>query len=65
MTLQEMMVRYRAKNNMSQDDLAREIGLSKQTVWAVEKGLRKPSKLTAERIKLIVGEQDENIGIET
>ena len=60
MTLQEQMVRYRAKHKLTQGMLADEIGLSKQTVCAIEKGIRKPSRVTKEKIRLIVGEQDEN-----
>lgn len=66
MTLQEQMVRYRAKNKLTLEQLAKEIGLSKQTVWAIEKGAREPTRITAEKIRLIVGEkQDENISVET
>ena len=56
MTLQEMMVQYRAKHDLSQEKLAKLCGLSLQTVNSVENGLQNPSKLTEQKIRLVVEE---------
>ena len=55
MTLQEKMVAYRAKEKISQTELAHRCGLSIQTVNSVENGLQKPSKLTEAKIMLVIG----------
>lgn len=54
MTLQELMIQYRAKNGLSQEKLARLCNLSTQTINSVENGLQKPSRLTEEKIRLVV-----------
>ena len=59
MTLQELMVQYRAKHGLSQEKLAKLCNLSLQTVNSVENGLQNPSRLTEQKIRLVV-EEDEN-----
>lgn len=58
MELKDMMVRYRAKNRMTQTDLAQECGVSLQTINSVENGTQTPSKVTEAKIRLVV-EEDE------
>lgn len=41
---------YRAENNISQDELARIIGVSRQTINALEKGKYVPSTVLALKI---------------
>lgn len=53
-SLQELMVQYRAKHDLSQGELAKLCGLSLQTVNSVENGLQNPSKLTEQKIRLVV-----------
>ncbi len=60
MTLQEQMVRYRAKHNISQTELAQRCGISVQTANSVENGLQEPSKLTRAKIELVVNEEVES-----
>ena len=58
MTLMEMMVRYRAKHDMTQKELADECKVSVVTVNAVERGLQTPSALTEAKIRLVVEEKE-------
>lgn len=54
MTLQECMIQFRAKNRLTQDDMAKLCGTSKQTIYSVENGLQKPSKTTRAKIELVL-----------
>lgn len=53
-TLQDRMLDYRARNGISQRELARRCGLSVQTINSVENGLQVPTKLTERKICLII-----------
>ncbi len=55
--LQKDMVTYRAKESISQRELARRCNLSAQTVNSVENGLQTPSKMTETKIRLVIGEK--------
>lgn len=55
MTLQERMIEYRAKNDITQRELAEKIGVSVQTINSVENGTQTPSKITQAKIELLVG----------
>ena len=57
MTLQDEMIRYRAKENISQEEFAKRCGLSKQTVYCVENGIQEPSKITREKIRLVLEDE--------
>ena len=50
MTLQEKMLDYRARERISQKELANRCGLSLQTVCSVENGLQNPGKMTLRKI---------------
>lgn len=56
--LAEKMIEYRAKNRISQRELARRVGISVQTVNAVENCLQEPSKLTKAKICLVIDEKE-------
>ena len=60
MTLQEQMIDYRAKNNRSMKEFARQAGLTIQTVMHVERGLQNPSRLTLAKIQRVIGENNED-----
>lgn len=60
MTLQEEMVRYRAKQKISQTELARRCGVTVQTINSVENGTQTPSKLTETKIRLVLEEAEQN-----
>lgn len=57
MTLSEQMLRYRAKERISQGELAKRCGVSLQTINSIENGTQEPSKLTREKIRLVVEEE--------
>lgn len=59
-TLQDRMLDYRARNGISQRELARRCGLSTQTINSVENGLQDPSKLTERKICLIIDSKQED-----
>lgn len=56
MTLGEMMVRFRAKHQMTQKQFAKIAHVTVQTICNVERGTQEPSRLTAEKIKLAIDE---------
>ena len=56
MNLPERMLDYRAKNNMSQRELAEKVKVTIQTINSVERGLQEPSRLTRKKIELVIGE---------
>ena len=60
MTLQELMVLYRGKERITQKERAARCGVSLQTINSVENGLQHPSKLTEQKIRLVVGKEDKS-----
>lgn len=57
--LQGKMLAYRAKENISQGELAARCGLTLATVNSIENGRQSPSKLTETKIRLIVDKKPE------
>ena len=57
--LPERMLDFRAKNNMSQRELAEKVKVTIQTINSVERGLQEPSRLTRKKIELVIGEEGE------
>ena len=55
MTLADKMMWYRAKNGLTQQELADLCGLSKMTICQIEKGNQIPSKITQMKIMLAIG----------
>lgn len=54
MELKDAIVQYRAIHNMSMKEFAQRAQISLQTVNYIEKGLQKPSRLTKEKIMLVL-----------
>lgn len=52
--LQDKMLAYRAKENISQAELARRCGLTHMTVNSIENGRQTPSKLTKAKLMLVI-----------
>jgi putative transcriptional regulator len=46
---------HRVRNNYSQEGLARELGVSRQTISSIEKGLSEPGVLLAIGIAIALG----------
>lgn len=59
MELKDRMLEYRAKNSISQKELANRVGVTLQTINAVEAGTQTPSALTRAKIELIIGKEKE------
>lgn len=57
--IQKDMLNYRAKERISQKELARRCGVTLQTINSVENGLQEPSKLTRAKIYLVINESKE------
>lgn len=49
------MLNYRARENISQRELAARCKVTLQTINSVENGLQTPSKLTETKIRLVIG----------
>lgn len=60
MTLAERMVLYRAKEGISQGELAKRCGLSTQTVNSIENDTQSPSKVTVVKIELVIGNENKD-----
>lgn len=58
LTLEEKMIHYRAKEGISQTELANRCGVTLQTIWAVETGQQTPSRVTREKILMVIGRED-------
>ena len=59
MALADRMIQYRAKERMTQVDFAEKVGVSVQTICAVETGAQNPSKITKAKIELVIGKEDD------
>ena len=58
--LREAVIEYRAKNNITQGELAEMCKVSTPTICNIEKGVAKPSLLTRAKIyKVIKGEKQD------
>ena len=52
--LREMMLKYRAMENISQRELARRANLAVQTVNNIERELQNPSELTKMKLRMLL-----------
>ena len=52
----EAMVRYRAKENISQKELAKRCNLSLQTINSIETGQQEPLPRTKAKIEIVIKE---------
>lgn len=59
MTLQEKILRYRARHNLTQKEFGELIGVTNQTVYAIENGLQDPGKMTMMRIEILFEKEGE------
>lgn len=59
MTLAERMVRYRAKERISQRQLAERCGVTLQTINSVENETQSPSRVTRMKIELVIGGKED------
>lgn len=59
MKLKDAVLTYRARNNMTQNDFAQKVGLSRSTIARFESGKYNPTPLTEAKIKIII--EGENV----
>lgn len=59
MNLADRMIEYRAKERITQVELAERTGLSHQTIVSVERGQQSPSRVTIAKIELVIGKEKE------
>ena len=52
------MIAYRAKHNISQEELANQAKLCVMTINAIENGKREPTKLTRAKIEQIIAKEE-------
>lgn len=57
--LQEQMLKFRAKNRLSQRESANRSGVSLQTWYSIEKGYQTPSKITETKIRLLIEDEED------
>ena len=58
MSLSQRMIEYRAKEKITQVELAERVGVSVQTICSAENGTQDPSKITVAKIELVIGKED-------
>ena len=58
-SLSDMIVDYRAKHDMNQDEFAKRCKLTKQTIGAIESGRHGITKLTKAKIMMVLNESEE------
>ena len=59
MTLGERILRYRAKEGISQAEMAKRCRISLQAINYIERGRQKPSRLTTAKIEMVLKEEVE------
>ncbi len=59
MSIVDDMVTYRARNRISQSELAKRCGVSLQTINSIETGQQNPSQVTLRKIELVIYKEDE------
>lgn len=57
MNLADRMLMFRAKNNLTQQQLADKVGVSKQWINSIETGNKPAGKLTRAKIELVIGKE--------
>lgn len=57
--LSEDMVKYRAKERITQKELAERCGVSTQTINSIENETQSPSKVTEAKIRLVIDKEEE------
>lgn len=59
-SIREEMIKYRARENISMKEMAERCKVSLQTIYSIENGTQEPSRLTREKIKLVIyGKEEE------
>lgn len=59
MSLRDLMINYRAKERITQEELAQRCGLSRKWVNQIENGKLLPSPVTEAKIRIAIGADKE------
>lgn len=54
MKLADEILRYRAQNNISQEEMAKRCKVTKQTIFNIEHEAQEPTRLTEAKIRLVL-----------
>lgn len=57
--LRDDMLMYRAKENITQAELAERCKLTTQTICNIETGQQTPAQITIAKIRYVIGKEDE------
>lgn len=57
MNIKDEIIAYRARNNISMKEMAKRCQVSLQTIYSIENGTQEPSRLTREKIRLVLEEE--------
>ena len=58
-SLSDMIINYRAKHDLNQEEFAQRCGLTKQTIGAIESGRHGITKLTRAKIMRVIESEEE------
>ncbi len=58
--LKKDMVLYRARERITQEELGRRCGLTKQSIMNIERGNKIPSRVSYAKIRLVIGGKESN-----
>ena len=58
-SLPDMIINYRAKHNLNQEEFAQRCNLTKQTIGAIESGRHGITKLTKAKIMRVIESEEE------
>lgn len=58
-SLSDLIINYRAKHDLNQEEFAQRCGLTKQTIGAIESGRHGITKLTRAKIMRVIESEEE------
>lgn len=61
MSLSDLILEFRAKNDLSQEEFANMVQVNVMTINAIENNKRKPLKTTAKKIEMFIKERENNV----
>lgn len=61
MSLSDLILEFRAKNGLSQEEFANMVQVNVMTINAIENNKRKPLKTTAKKIEMFIKERENNV----
>ena len=59
MSLKDEILRFRARENLSQVDFASKVGVSKTTIVGIELGRQAPTQRTEAKIRMVIEKEEQ------